>query len=297
MEGRCPCRLHELIIMDPTTRALFFAAANSGPPATYLGSYLFTNAGRDYSTSASNWTVPANTTHIWVKMWGAGGANDSFPNSFDGSDGGGGGFSSGLITVTPGETIKVAVGDLDINGGGGNILGTAQSGKGGGFSGIFRASTPLIMAGGGGGGGYNTSAAAGGAGGGLSGQNSVINPGSTGGTQSAGGSPGGAYLTGGSSGGGGGYYGGGSGSGTSYGGSGGSGYIGGATFGTTVQGNGRIPGMSTGDPDGPTTFGYGGTGSNNNVYNMTRGRIMLHCWQGNPNNQPNPPSRVIITTY
>jgi len=189
-------------------------------------------------TASGTFTVPAGIYQIYATMVGAGGRG-----------GAAGGYVEALISVTPGETLTVRVGGTGgsttsedtyttagINGGGRGYCATAGSGitayGGGGYSGIFRSTTPLAIAGGGGGGDSNGGGAA--AGGALSDNNSES--GATPGTQSAGGISGGAYLVGGDAsafvaaggGGGGGYYGGGGGGASglfSGGGAGGSNYI------------------------------------------------------------------------
>jgi hypothetical protein len=144
------------------------------------------------------WEVPAGVTEITVKTWGAGGGGGGggeTTNPGPGGAGGGGGFSEATLAVTPGETLTVYVGG---GGDGGLTDGYApsysgQGGGGGGFSGVFRAATELIIAGGGGGGGggdnsINTPGGAGGAGGGTTGGtggSSSLANGGTGGTDSA----------------------------------------------------------------------------------------------------------------
>ena len=229
----------------------------------YLNTYLF-KSPRDFKSSGSGWTVPTGVTHIWVSTVGAGGVGENYPNSYQGGNGGGGGYCRGVIAVTAGETLIVAVGSHNNNG-----YGNDSYAPGGGFSGILRGPsspspnpsyTSLIIAGAGGGGQVNTnyahskSSGHAGAGGGNAGQHASDNwdagayP-AMGGTQSSGGnmswktnpwgpstynssSPrNGSYLKGGdggSGGGGGGYYGGGGDDlGGHGGGAGGSGYIGG----------------------------------------------------------------------
>ena len=229
----------------------------------YLNTYLF-KSPRDFKSSGSGWTVPTGVTHIWVSTVGAGGVGENYPNSYSGGNGGAGGYSRGVISVTAGETIIVAVGSHNNNG-----YGNDSYAPGGGFSGILRGPsspspnpsyTSLLIAGAGGGGQVNTnyahskSSGHAGAGGGPAGQHGSDNweggayP-AQGGTQSSGGnmsykinpwgpstynssSPrNGSYLKGGdggSGGGGGGYYGGGGDDlGGHGGGAGGSGYVGG----------------------------------------------------------------------
>ena len=279
----------------------------------YEGTFVF-KTGRHFKSSSANWTVPAGVKWIMVRTCGSGGEAGNYSNSFPDSNGGGGGYAQGIMQVTAGQVLKVAVGTNTNNG-----YAPASYANGSGFSGILTGPdsptdpvsswTAHILAGGGGGGAINNSNA-GGAGGGPSGQTGYgpTNRGG-GGTQSSGGagypspsSNGGSYLQGGqgpNSGGGGGYYGGG--------GSGGPGGAGG--------GSGRIngPGMQTSDPFslyatgsgrsvspyatsfteypllGPAPvnpgqpFGSGGQGSNvmNRSLNRNNGYVMIHCFSSN----------------
>ena len=253
--------------------------------------------------SDQQWTVPSGVTNIYVKLWGAGGAGGG-PGWSTGSFGGGGGHTRGIIPVTPGETLTIRVprggysqpGSTNAPFGGGSSTGGGDNqygAGGGGYCGIFRSTTPLLIAGAGGGGGCQTGSYAlnsGGAGGGLTGRRGECgrnNPAwaGGGGTQTAGGAGGtggnatgqaGSYLQGGSvtggntygGGGGGGYYGGGAGSyGSSDmgGGGGGSGYIHSSVImGASYPGTGRYP-AATEDVDYPastvsnyTSIGFGG---------------------------------------
>jgi hypothetical protein len=172
-----------------------------------------------YTGSAQTWTVPAGITSIQISMLGAGGAGG---RALTGSTafGGGGGFVTGTLTVVPGDTLTIIVGQGGINdnvanvrsnnyrfgggasGAGNSSYGTYAWGSGGGRSAIrssntFYASTvDILTAGAGGGGGWEPSSSrgAGGAGGGLTGGdgggNSAGEEGK-GGTQTAGGAGGG----------------------------------------------------------------------------------------------------------
>lgn len=239
--------------------------------------------------------MPSGVTSIFVKMWGAGGGSGRAGGWSYGADGGGGGHTRGLISVTPGQvlTVKVGLGGLTAsygsvygagNGGGaGANADITYAGTGAGGTGIFSGSTPLLIAGGGGGGGSSRAwtGLLGGAGGGLAGQSgespydSKTGYAGTGGTQSAGGSApssggttvGSAYQGGASSvnsyggGGGGGYYGGGGGgyseSNTMAGGGGGSGYVSSSVkLGATFTGNFREPALSWDNDLAKTSSNY-----------------------------------------
>ena len=139
----------------------------------------------DFTGTNQFFVVPTGVTSLSVSMWGAGG----------GKSGGSGAFVSGLLTVTPGETLTLIVGGGggfstgstgNAFGGGGEGRGsvgvfTINSGGGGGRSGIRDSgNTEVVTAGGGGGGGNSTNGAAGGLAVGNSSEGG-------GGTQSAGG--------------------------------------------------------------------------------------------------------------
>jgi hypothetical protein len=217
-----------------------------------------------YAGDDQDFVVPAGVTQVVVKLWGAGGG------SHNTADGGAGGFVTGTLAVTPGETLTIVIGQGGLNGesayggGGGSTEDSNPARGGGGRSAVRRGAIELVTAGGGGGAGNSQS---GGAGGGETGQQagpasySTANNGGAGGGggQNSGGQGGGgiggqagAALQGASAGhhagggGGGGWYGGGSGGagGTDGGGGGGSSYTGGLTNATTSSGAGTSCGNS-----------------------------------------------------
>jgi hypothetical protein len=64
-----------------------------------------------YSTGSNQtFVVPATSNYIYIKLWGAGGAGGRKGGWNEGSHGGGGGHTRGLIPVTPGETLTIIVG-------------------------------------------------------------------------------------------------------------------------------------------------------------------------------------------
>ncbi len=193
-----------------------------------------------YTGSAQQWTVPAGVISIDIDAYGAEGGKGqrgSAVNQYPGK----GGRVQATISVTPGDTLNIYIGEKgkDANnsasgggvggwngGGNGSTYSTGGGGGGGGASDIREVGTDLtdriIVAGAGGGSGCNYSTGdAGGKGGGLVGGNGYsTNPASYhgyGGTQTAPGTLRGALGIGGSGdpgsrtggGGGGGYYGGG----------------------------------------------------------------------------------------
>lgn len=195
-----------------------------------------------YTGSAQDYLVPAGVTLVEIEVWGAQG----------GGFGGLGGYAKGRLAVTPGETLKVYVGQQPSaaiggwNGGGDGDTVSSPAYGGGGAADVRQGGTALgdrkIVAGAGGGGRASTGSYPGAVGGGTTGGTGTNKGG--GGTQSAGGGgstggtggslgQGGAGASGLGSGGGGGFYGGG---GSLYGGGGGSGYVGGVTGGSMSSG-------------------------------------------------------------
>lgn len=156
------------------------------------------------SDALQQFTVPDGVTLIKVKMWGPGGGT----GSYSGAGGGGpGGFTTGLLSVTPGEVLQLVVGSggkkpTANNGGPGGLggwpgggfgtAGDASGGGGGGFTGIFNTSmtqaNALMIAGGGGGATGFGSFGAGGGGGLIAGSGSGSS--GKGGTQVIGGADG-----------------------------------------------------------------------------------------------------------
>lgn len=218
-----------------------------------------------FNASDQSWVVPAGVTYIYAKLWGSGGGGGHYGGWSFGSWGGGGGHTRGILPVTPGETLTIRVprGGYAVPGatnapfGGGSATSAADNqyaGGGGGYCGIFRSSTPLLIAGAGGGGGSVTGSHAmcnGGAGGGYVGLRGESRDGATafaggGGTQSAGGIAGNGGNTGGGAGS---FLQGGSVQGNNYGGGGGGGYFGGGSgsYGSanTMAGGGGGSGFTT----------------------------------------------------
>jgi len=210
----------------------------------------------NYTGGVQSYTATVNGAYK-LEAWGAQGGNDTA-----GTPGGLGGYASGTINLTAGQTLNIYVGGQggtsNYNSGTGSSAGWNGGGAGGYGSGGGGAtdarigSSKIIVAGGGGGAaGWNSTSYAGGTGGGATGGTGIGNGSYTpayGGSQTAGGAGGnwsntesGSLGKGGDSvsgsgggGGGGGYYGGGA--GVLSGGGGGSGYIGGVTQGTMSNG-------------------------------------------------------------
>lgn len=241
-----------------------------------------------YTGGDQSFTVPGGVTQIEIHAWGAGGGGSG--NSFSG---GAGGYSTGYLSVNPGDNLTIIVGqggryqsstgapqDRNYSYGGGASGGGALNNYsntfagGGGRSAVRKNGIEAITAGGGGGAGYGGNGGAGGGSVGVSGTGgSSSGTSGGGGTQSSGGAAGsngieygesGIQFAGGyagasyptnseGGGGGGGYYGGGGG-GDNTGGGGGSGYIGGVYNNYTATGNSKTTdGVSSGTYDPPET--------------------------------------------
>lgn len=242
----------------------------------------------DPSCDPQTFVVPAGVTQIQVKLWGGGGGGGG-SNLNSGSLGvcGAGGFASGTLPVTPGESLSILVGGAGVFGYDGGCFGGGVGGghggnyvaSGGGRSAVRRGTTELITAGGGGGGGGETGAFKdGGAGGGLTGEAGNGSCVGSGGTQSGGGLGGscnhvdgeaGSQFQGGGgdgtcgAGGGGGWYGGGSGAHQTPGiicgpAGGGSGHLDASVInGVLIGGTGDVPG-GVDDPDYQAGTAVGG---------------------------------------
>ena len=247
----------------PVTSTISATKAGNGCVAiSYRVSGVSSTVTFNYTGADQSWTVPSGVTSATLFLIGAGGGGAA---SFGG---GGGGFATGTYTFTPGQILKIIVGQ---GGGGANVSAVAGypgsytpltyggGGRGGSFSSGWNstyyssgggrsairlpsATTDLATAAGGGGAAYGQC--------GLGGGGTSGNGGTRGGTQSAGGTgassgngyPGTngiAYLGGDSKdegGGGGGGYRGGGGGGDNTGGGGGSSYIALLTDGSTTSG-------------------------------------------------------------
>jgi hypothetical protein len=237
-----------------------------------------------YSGGSSNYVVPAGVTSVTVILNGAGGGYS------DTSSGGAGGYVSGTLAVTPGQTLVVIVGQAGVYYGtsltyGGGGKGNGAGASGGGRSAIQLSGNDIVTAGGGGGATYNGSGGTGGSGGYTSGTAGTGDgaggaPGTTtaGGTGTGGGSSGTQYQGGNAStsassgGGGGGYYGGaGGGNSQSSGGGGSSYYSGSLTNVTTTTGGGASSGNN-----GSVTIFY-----NNDVLYRNANPLEIRGFQGN----------------
>ncbi|WP_327075252.1 DUF11 domain-containing protein [Kitasatospora purpeofusca] len=169
----------------------------------------FTNCARvTYSGGDQTFTVPAGVTAVYARVFGAGGAGSPRAYYTGQYGGGGGGYTTGTLAVTPGQALTLTVGQggrlnsttSSYGGGGAGGQGftaangsSATGGSGGGMSAVWNGASgtnPLVVAGGGGGsspGADATTPAAGGGGGSNGGQDNQPVASGRGGTQSAGG--------------------------------------------------------------------------------------------------------------
>ena len=171
-------------VSSNTTYTFTIRATSGGKSSERQFAIVITNAtvqAFTYTGSDQTWTVPSGITSATIQAWGAGGGSDS-TNS--GQYGAAGGYATGILTVTPGATMKVVVGQ-------GGTMGShgGSAGSGGGYSGIFltsvsHANARLIAGAGGGAGDDNT----GGQGGGTTGTNGQSNNSLGGGNHGRGGS-------------------------------------------------------------------------------------------------------------
>lgn len=163
-----------------------------------------------YSGAAQTFRVPAGVTQVSVNLVGAGGGSPRFGS---GGVGGDGGETTGRVSVAPGQTLTVTVGQGGVSGGvaapyGGGGRGSVSSGfengqgnvagsSGGGMTAVwngpeFTVGSALLIAGGGGG-GVASQPVTGGDGGGAAGADGTSYQSGTsgrGGSQTAGGAGG-----------------------------------------------------------------------------------------------------------
>lgn len=198
---------------------------SGGVNVSYYTNAVVFSALSSTSSVDQTFVVPGTVSNILAQAWGAGGSGGD--NAVSGSIGGQGGYSYGVITVEPNETLTVRIGQggtyntavSALPGGGRGKSTSLKYSNGGGYTALLRGTNVLILSGGGGGGGYGQVGGAGGGSTGGAGISTVATP-AQGGSQTSGGYFGGSYLQGASctnslgastcvGGGGGGYYGGG----------------------------------------------------------------------------------------
>ena len=101
---------------------------SSGSAETASWSDFTSTATFSYTGSDQTWTVPGSTTKIGVFIWGAAGGSITGSRTADEyTSGGSGGYTESIISVIPGETLYVVVGQ----GGGGSNFTPATYGGGG----------------------------------------------------------------------------------------------------------------------------------------------------------------------
>jgi hypothetical protein len=125
----------------PGAAALVFQTANTIVNGAITGSTIFSYTGTDQI-----YTVPVGTSSVTVTMWGAGGGGNN-------NLGGPGAFVSGTLSVIPGETLRIVVGQggplntASVYGGGGpsSTNQNEDAGSGGGRSAIQRTLSTTII--------------------------------------------------------------------------------------------------------------------------------------------------------
>ena len=164
-----------LLVFQTDANPGFYYNANNGSPAQWKKLDDNSNPGRSAYASAGSYSfiVPAGITSIHFEMVGGGGGYGGSYTSgstyYGGGGGGGGGFASGTITVTPGETLDIIVGN-------GGSAGTSSptsptNGTSGAASIISSGGSPLITANGG---QFGSAASASASGAGGTGGNAVV---------------------------------------------------------------------------------------------------------------------------
>ncbi|MBV5322527.1 MAG: hypothetical protein JZU60_01675, partial [Ilumatobacteraceae bacterium] len=270
---------------------------------TYYAEAVTVSSGTqtyNYSGSIVNFTVPAGITSLTIDAVGAGGGNAT-------ASYGKGARMQGTVAVTPGQTLKILVGQKGLTSG--------YYGGGGGTFVTDNANNPLVIAGGGGG-NFNSTHAGSNAGTGTSGNNgSGTSSGGLGGTNGGAGQanacnynggPGGgltgewntafqtggyggrSFINGGAGGAAGSY---GSSAAGGFGGGGGSGYGTGGGGGYSGGGGGSNCGSGPGDGGGGGSYNAGTSPTNTAGYNQNNGQVVL-SW--NVTSCPSP-SRVPVT--
>ena len=226
-------------------------------------------------TTSGQWTAPAGVTSVEAQVWGDGGGGGCGGNTAGGAGGGGGAYSeTDNVSVTPGNTYVVTVGQGG-NGAGGSFCGTAGTA---GIGSMFVSSTTVFAQGGQVGANYGGAGGAGGNSG--SGYGTIVHSGGTGGTDA------GAFDSG---------SGGGGGAGTTgNGGTGGNDTAGGGGIGGTGTSVGGGNGGAGGDLAAGiagSTYGGGGGGSagpyvDNTAIKGARGEVDLTYTAVSSSNTP-----------
>ena len=100
------------LYINTDTQAAFYCSGHS--ENTYVWHRIArvrAKAKTEFITSSKNWTVPAGTTTVLVRMFGGGGGGGDHNQSSYGYGGGGGGeMAVGTIDVTPGDVIYIKIG-------------------------------------------------------------------------------------------------------------------------------------------------------------------------------------------
>ena len=171
--------------------------AGQNAKVVFQGIFTFDYRGTGSNDSYSV-NIPANSTSMTAKVWGAGGGGiGECPASGTGLDGGNfsggsGGHVEGTIPVTGGSTVTVYVGGASAGSGTPSMAGSG-AGDGGGLSAVKYGSNILVAGGGGGAGQASNGGYGGGNGSGHPGTGGNGSPYSGGGGSQSGGGGGGPY--------------------------------------------------------------------------------------------------------
>ncbi len=129
------------------TSSMTYTAGGAGSTVT------FNNTSTGQSGTMQSWTVPSGVTCAIIEVWGAEGGSGNKSYSASNQLGGKGARMKGIFSVTPGQVLKILVGQRGSHGDGG--CGSTDAGGGGGSFVTDASNTPMIIAGGGGGGMYS----------------------------------------------------------------------------------------------------------------------------------------------
>ena len=159
------------VVLAATDSASTSTGSLESPTVTITDTSLTPIIGQQDFLSSTTWVVPDDVISVsMLAISGGGGAGGTYNSGVRSGSGGGGGALAykNNVTVTPGETLTIAVGAAGA-GGARNNPGTS-----GGNSNVLRSATLLVSAEGGGAGSFT--------GGGAGGNSSVTDGGGTGGT-------------------------------------------------------------------------------------------------------------------
>jgi hypothetical protein len=101
------------VILKSQVDSLTSGGASSPTNGQRVFSVLATQASGHYGHSACRvctFTVPANTSRVFIQVWGGGGGGGGFRCRDHGTPGGAGGYSHGSFSVCPGDVLCITAG-------------------------------------------------------------------------------------------------------------------------------------------------------------------------------------------